>query len=468
MRRPTLAVASLAVLVVACTGGTVTTSDDSVAPVTTSASDAAPSSEATAGSTIASGASDDLDTQIEWFVRAANGALVDEAVYEERFVEGFRRAVSFEEFESGLASLTEVPGDWLIVNVDRETDARGSVLVVAGDEQARISIEVDPADGGRIGGLLIQPANLPSTPADFEEAYALIESEGTARMLVASVDGTTCQPSFERKADEPAPLGSVFKLYVLGALANAIEAGDVSWDDEIIIRDELKSIPSGILQDEPDGTVRSVEEVAALMISISDNTATDHLIDYLGRETIEAQLSALGASDPSLNTPFLTTRELAALKVGPASGLRDRYLAADEDGRRDILDQISDISVADLPVEDLRDPVDPHRLEWFASPNDICTLMAMLWDMGTEPGLEPIRRILVENPGIAAETGLWEQVAFKGGSEPGLAVVAWLTETAAGERFFVTGSVVNETEAIDELAVILALAEARDLQVPSP
>ena len=44
------------------------------------------------------------------------------------------------------------------------------------------------------------------------------------------------------------------------------------------------------------------------MIAISDNTATDHLIDLVGRDRVEAALTVFGHSDPAMTVPFLTTR----------------------------------------------------------------------------------------------------------------------------------------------------------------
>jgi hypothetical protein len=248
---------------------------------------------------------------------------------------------------------------------------------------------------------------------------------------------------------------------VLGTLADAVSAGEISWDDEIVIRDELKSIPSGILQDEADGTVKTVREVAELMISISDNTATDHLIDLLGRQRIEDHLPELGLTEPELNVPFLTTRELTALKVGPSAGLGVQYVAGDVDARRAILEQISDITVADLPIQDLDEPIRPDTLEWFASPADMCTVFAGIWADGDDT----IREILTSNPGVAPAPGVWDEVAFKGGSEPGLLAVAWLTVAPDGRVFVLNGSVLDTGGLIDELEAVFVFAGARDLLV---
>ncbi len=48
------------------------------------------------------------------------------------------------------------------------------------------------------------------------------------------------------------------------------------------VTDESKSLPSGVTQDNLAGMVLMVEELAERVISISDNTATDLLIQLVG------------------------------------------------------------------------------------------------------------------------------------------------------------------------------------------
>src|SRR5690606_27330832 len=93
---------------------------------------------------------------------------------------------------------------------------------------------------------------------------------------------------------DAAPTASVFKMYVLYAVAQAIEAGTLTWSEQLEITDDVRSLPSGELQNEPAGTLVTVREAAEKMIAISDNTATDMLIKRLGREQVEAAVAAAG------------------------------------------------------------------------------------------------------------------------------------------------------------------------------
>ena len=88
-------------------------------------------------------------------------------------------------------------------------------------------------------------------------------------------------------ADEPLAVGSTFKLLILQELQDQIAAGQHQWTDVIPLKEEWKSLPSGILHTWPTGSQLTLESLATLMISQSDNTATDHLLNIVGRKTVE-------------------------------------------------------------------------------------------------------------------------------------------------------------------------------------
>ena len=158
-------------------------------------------------------------------------------------------------------------------------------FVVTANGTSRLTVNMATDARGLISGLLLRPAGTPpAVPASWSGVDRMIRSVAPhVRFLVAAVNGNTCRPVHAIDATTPAPLGSAFKLYVLDALARAVAAGKVSWDQPLTVTSQVKSLPSGILQDDPDGTRVSVRQVAAGMISISDNTAANMLIALLGR-----------------------------------------------------------------------------------------------------------------------------------------------------------------------------------------
>ena len=188
------------------------------------------------------------------------------------------------------------------------------------------------------------------------------------------------QPVHGLDPDTPAPLGAAFKLYVLDALGEAVAAGTIRWNQPLTVTAQLKSLPAGELQDEPDGTAVSVLDTAAAMISLSDNTATDMLINLLGRSAVQAALTRTGIADPALDRPFLTTREIFTLKLDQWPALAERYLAADQAGRRALL--AGTVDRAPLPAAaaagDWITPRAVTSLEYFASASDLCRVYASL------------------------------------------------------------------------------------------
>jgi beta-lactamase class A len=80
------------------------------------------------------------------------------------------------------------------------------------------------------------------------------------------------------------PAASTIKYPILIALFQDIDSGKVKLNDTLVLRRDLKAeaAGSGVLQFKPVGTKLSVLETATKMITISDNTATNMIIDRLG------------------------------------------------------------------------------------------------------------------------------------------------------------------------------------------
>ena len=226
----------------------------------------------------------------------------------------------------------------------------------------------------------------------------------------------------------PLAVGSAFKLAVLAALKAQIESGQHRWDDVIALQERQKSLPSGFLQAWADGSLLTVQSLAALMISQSDNTATDHLIHLVGRNKIEPLAPR--------NHPFLTTREAFILKAQTNRELLQRYRAANLAARRALLDEIAQRPLPGVE-EFLADPV-ALDIEWFLTPEELCSLMNQVKDL-------PLMSI---NPGISSSQD-WARVAFKGGSEPGVMNLTTALQAKNGKQYCVVATW-NHNKALDE------------------
>jgi hypothetical protein len=395
-----------------------------------------------------------------------DGAEVTSDEYAARFAEIFEEQVGFADFVSMIGQITAGATGWAVIDTESSGSTNVVVLIApsAGEPVLRMLVNVDP--DGHIDGLFFQPGEPPSLddpPETYDQAFERLAGLGTAGVLVAETTDGTCAPVAEMLVGTDLPLGSMFKVYVLGALADAIESGDITWNDPVTLEEGRYSLPSGITQTEELGTGITVQELSQRMIEISDNTATDHLIALVGRSAVEAIQSEMGHDDPSRNIPFLTTRELFQLKLGEADQL-DAFVEGDVEARRQLLDGLADEPLPELSsVRDWTEPVAVSSVEWFASPLDLCEAWIDLANRAARPGLEPLADIVGTNPGLVDETGVWDQIWFKGGSEPGVLGTSWYLTTDDDRSFVVAGSVVDETEVVNEIEAILLFGAVRDL-----
>ena len=432
-----------------------------VSQTTVSPTPVSPTTTVVATTTIAEALEPDEDAEAEPVTVAGfrddiigllsgEGVLSDEE-FERVFSPEFVALVSVEEFNSAWAQTAPL-GPWRLVQTFGESMTNGAFLLEGSVPEPKLLLSVE-LEGGQVSDATIQPWAPP--PESFDAAVAAVEALGTTRYLIAETTSGACVPIVDSGGEETIPLGSVFKLIVLGAVIDAIAEGTITWDDAVEIRDELDSYPSGTTQDVTAGTEMSVRELAELMISISDNTATDHLIDLVGRTQVEAAQSAYGVTQPELNAPFLTTRDLFQIKLN--TELRERYLGADEAGRRLILEEVAELPLA--PLEDVigawTGPIEVETLEWFATPADVCRALMAL---NADPDAAAILQI---NPGIPDDTDRWASIGFKGGSEPGVLATAWIVTDADGRTFTITGAAVSDG-LIDDIAGALAFAGLRD------
>ena len=93
------------------------------------------------------------------------------------------------------------------------------------------------------------------------------------------------------------PLCSVLKIPVLVEAFRQIEEGLFTLDDRWQLTTAEKNLPSGILVFFDDGLAPTVRDLLTLMIIISDNTATDMVMNRLGAGSVTSTMHSLGLTD---------------------------------------------------------------------------------------------------------------------------------------------------------------------------
>jgi hypothetical protein len=282
-----------------------------------------------------------------------------------------------------------------------------------------------------------------------------------SNLLIAEFRGSACSTIHGLNADTSLAIASVFKLYVLGELARQVQLVEAQWTDTIVLTDALRSMPSGDYAYQPAGTRVSVQSLAEAMIWVSDNTATDHLIGYLGRENVQRAFQAFGQSDYEVNAPLLMTRELFAIKMSQSAAWMAQYEVATADERVAMIAALVDSMTID-PTGGWghwNGPTAIDSIEWFASASDLCRATASLWSLGAQPGLAPVRDILTGNRGAVWDTTAFPAAGYKGGYEAGVVNATFVLQRSDGRVFFATAGFNTEQGMIDQRAGIDQLAE---------
>jgi beta-lactamase class A len=231
------------------------------------------------------------------------------------------------------------------------------------------------------------------------------------------------------------PLASIFKLYVLLAVSEAVKAGTVSWDDQLTVTEEGKDVGAAGLEEVLDGTTVSVRTAAQQMISASDNMATDLLIERLGPGAVERALVAAGHHDPASMTPFPTTHELFSVGWGKPD-LRDQWKKASPEGRAQLLKQTNSRPYEPDP-ERTHTPASGFGAEWYGTASDICRVHAALQASAVGEAA-PVKKILSAIPGIDLDPAKWSYIGAKGGNLPGDLTFSWYAVDHTGQPWVVS------------------------------
>lgn len=288
---------------------------------------------------------------------------------------------------------------------------------------ATMHLEIVPPH--RISGLFFKPV-----VADNDSLASLLEGikglPGKKGLLLKRLD-PKAETLLELNADIPFAIGSSFKLFLLAALAEDIVKGKRQWQEVVHLRSDCISLPSGMLQDWPIESPLTLHSLATIMLTRSDNTAADHLLQTLGRERVEAGLAEWGMAAAALNKPFLATNELFKLKLILPPETLQAYAAADEAGKRKLLADL----VAKTPLREprlLMQPLMIEQVEWFASPADQVRLLDRL----RQPAWEQARLLLGILPPFGMDDTQWSYAGYKGGAECGVINFTLLLQSRRG------------------------------------
>ena len=94
--------------------------------------------------------------------------------------------------------------------------------------------------------------------------------------------------------DEPVRTASTIKVAVMVEAFARVAEGRAKWTDELLLTKEKKVSGSGILPEFAEGLRLSLRDAVNLMMVLSDNTATNLIVDAFGADAVNARMAALG------------------------------------------------------------------------------------------------------------------------------------------------------------------------------
>jgi beta-lactamase class A len=119
--------------------------------------------------------------------------------------------------------------------------------------------------------------------------------------------------SFTINGDQEFPSASIIKLPILLAALIKAKVGEIDLDQVIKISNKSKVGGSGVIQALSKHASLSIKDLLTLMISVSDNTATNMIIDMIGMDAINDVFNQVGLTNTVLQRKMM---DFQAIEMG--------------------------------------------------------------------------------------------------------------------------------------------------------
>ncbi len=134
---------------------------------------------------------------------------------------------------------------------------------------------------------------------DLERTLEAIEAEMGGRLSVAAMHIDTRRTTLWH-ADRKRPTASVIKLPILVHAMMLHHEGSLSLDESVSLKESDKKPGSGVLTLLTEGLTLPIRDACMLMIAVSDNTATNLVLDRVGIDAVNDRMGVLGCPKTKL------------------------------------------------------------------------------------------------------------------------------------------------------------------------
>jgi beta-lactamase class A len=148
-------------------------------------------------------------------------------------------------------------------------------------------------------GVLATNLIIAQTPAPPASLDALVRAEispfkGKVFLFAKNLD-TGLTYSFN--GDERVRTASTIKVAVMIEAFSRVSEGRAKWTDELVLTKAARYSGSGVLPELADGLRLTLRDCVNLMMVVSDNTATNMVLDYLTTDAVNVRMNTLGFKD---------------------------------------------------------------------------------------------------------------------------------------------------------------------------
>lgn len=203
---------------------------------------------------------------------------------------------------------------------------------------------------------------------------------------------------------KPMRAASMIKVFILATTMEIVKDGNLSLDQNLTLHSYDKVGGAGILGGYASGTQLPLRTVLKLMITHSDNTATNMIIDLVGMDTINDYVKEKGYGDTILRRKMM---DMNAIYAG-----RENYSSAKDLG--EIFRKIYNHECVSRECDDV-------MLEFLLAQTDTECLNTAL------PGLKIAHK-------TGALVGLFDEGGIIYGGPKGDAILVMMTENFTGEK----------------------------------
>jgi beta-lactamase class A len=180
---------------------------------------------------------------------------------------------------------------------------------------------------GIVAGLALCASSASAQPAAISRA----DTAGLRRTLDSiadrhhgivgySVNNIDTGERISRRGDEKFPTASLIKVGILTTVFDLAAKGEISLDDPLSVLKIDQTEGSGVLQYFHNGAIISVRDATWLMSTISDNTATNLVLDKINIRTVWAKMDSLGLHNTrvhhKVNTRITSVAMDSSVKYG--------------------------------------------------------------------------------------------------------------------------------------------------------